>query len=100
MTTISCSLLYPGSMELDGTVMKTIGHQPLTPTSCRRPYPGDNVRMLARSFSVPGDHVGQASTGYRWPFGPVAIVSPFNFPLGEQASNSAISVCFYSTRVW
>ncbi|CAM9710911.1 unnamed protein product, partial [Ectocarpus sp. 8 AP-2014] len=44
-------------------------------------FSGDNVRMLARSFSVPGDHVGQASTGYRWPFGPVAIVSPFNFPL-------------------
>ncbi|CAM9996331.1 unnamed protein product, partial [Hapterophycus canaliculatus] len=42
---------------------------------------GDNVRMLAKSFSVPGDHVGQASTGYRWPFGPVAIVSPFNYPL-------------------
>lgn len=43
---------------------------------------GDNVRFLAKSFNVPGDHVGQASTGYRWPFGPVAIVSPFNFPLG------------------
>ncbi|CAN0159314.1 unnamed protein product [Ectocarpus fasciculatus] len=68
-------------MELDGTFKKTIGHRPLTRTPCRRPHPGDNVRMLARSFSVPGDHVGQASTGYRWPFGPVAIVSPFNFPL-------------------
>ncbi|CAM9843610.1 unnamed protein product [Pylaiella littoralis] len=43
-------------------------------------FSGDNVRMLARSFNVPGDHVGQASTGYRWPYGPVAIVSPFNFP--------------------
>lgn len=48
--------------------------------------------MLARSFSVPGDHVGQASTGYRWPFGPVAIVSPFNFPLGEQPSNEGTSM--------
>ncbi|CBJ33088.1 Aldehyde Dehydrogenase [Ectocarpus siliculosus] len=55
-------------------------------------FSGDNVRMLARSFSVPGDHVGQASTGYRWPFGPVAIVSPFNFPLGEQPSNEGTSV--------
>lgn len=44
-------------------------------------FSGDNVRMLARSFNVPGDHGGQASTGFRWPFGPVAVVSPFNFPL-------------------
>ncbi|CAN0278158.1 unnamed protein product, partial [Laminaria digitata] len=44
-------------------------------------FSGDNVRLLAKSFTVPGDHVGQSSTGYRWPYGPVAIVSPFNFPL-------------------
>ncbi|CAM9514361.1 unnamed protein product [Discosporangium mesarthrocarpum] len=44
-------------------------------------FSGDNVRFLARSFSVPGDHLGQASEGYRWPYGPVAVVSPFNFPL-------------------
>ncbi|CAM9559491.1 unnamed protein product [Ascophyllum nodosum] len=44
-------------------------------------FSGDNVRFLARSFNVPGDHLGQVSTGYRWPYGPVAIVSPFNFPL-------------------
>lgn len=41
------------------------------------------MRFLARSFNVPGDHTGQSSTGYRWPYGPVAIVSPFNFPLGK-----------------
>lgn len=41
----------------------------------------DQVRFLARSFGVPGDHDGQQSNGYRWPFGPVAIISPFNFPL-------------------
>jgi 1-pyrroline-5-carboxylate dehydrogenase len=44
-------------------------------------FGGDNVRFLARSFGVPGDHLGQQSNGYRWPFGPVAIVAPFNFPL-------------------
>lgn len=42
---------------------------------------GDQVRFLARSFAVPGNHVGQMSNGYRWPFGPVAIITPFNFPL-------------------
>lgn len=44
-------------------------------------FSGDNVRFLSRSFGVPGDHVGQQSNGYRWPYGPVAIVAPFNFPL-------------------
>ena len=36
---------------------------------------------MARSFGVAGDHAGQQSNGYRWPFGPVAIITPFNFPL-------------------
>mmetsp|Transcript_3774 Transcript_3774/g.8310 ORF Transcript_3774/g.8310 Transcript_3774/m.8310 type:complete len:548 (+) Transcript_3774:71-1714(+) len=44
-------------------------------------FGGDNVRFLARSFGVPGDHYGQFSHGHRWPFGAVAIVAPFNFPL-------------------
>ncbi|XP_052292321.1 delta-1-pyrroline-5-carboxylate dehydrogenase 12A1, mitochondrial isoform X5 [Citrus sinensis] len=42
---------------------------------------GDQVRFLARSFAVPGNHLGQQSHGYRWPYGPVAIITPFNFPL-------------------
>uniref|UniRef100_A0A1J3K7E3 Delta-1-pyrroline-5-carboxylate dehydrogenase 12A1, mitochondrial n=1 Tax=Noccaea caerulescens TaxID=107243 RepID=A0A1J3K7E3_NOCCA len=42
---------------------------------------GDQVRFLARSFAVPGNHLGQQSHGYRWPYGPVTIVTPFNFPL-------------------
>jgi 1-pyrroline-5-carboxylate dehydrogenase len=25
--------------------------------------------------------MGQTSTGLRWPFGPVAVIAPFNFPL-------------------
>lgn len=44
-------------------------------------FSGDQVRFLARGFSVPGDHSGQASHGYRWPYGPVALITPFNFPL-------------------
>lgn len=44
-------------------------------------FSGDGVRFLARGFSNPGNHRGQESRGYRWPFGPVAIISPFNFPL-------------------
>ncbi len=44
-------------------------------------FAGDGVRFLARGFSNPGDHIGQESRGYRWPFGPVAVIAPFNFPL-------------------
>jgi 1-pyrroline-5-carboxylate dehydrogenase len=44
-------------------------------------FTGDNVRFLARGFSVPGNHVGQRSNGHRFPFGPVSIITPFNFPL-------------------
>jgi 1-pyrroline-5-carboxylate dehydrogenase len=44
-------------------------------------FAGDGVRFLARGFSNPGDHPGQESRGYRWPFGPVVVVAPFNFPL-------------------
>ena len=44
-------------------------------------FSGDNVRFLARGFSVPGNHVGQRSNGHRFPFGPVAIITPFNFPI-------------------
>jgi 1-pyrroline-5-carboxylate dehydrogenase len=44
-------------------------------------FAGDGVRFLARGFSNPGDRTGQESRGYRWPFGPVAVIAPFNFPL-------------------
>ncbi|XP_050376092.1 probable aldehyde dehydrogenase [Argentina anserina] len=44
-------------------------------------FSGDQVRFLARSFAVPGNHLGQQSNGYRWPYGPVAVITPFNFPL-------------------
>lgn len=38
-------------------------------------------RFMARSFGVSGDHAGQMSHGMRWPWGPVGLVTPFNFPL-------------------
>ena len=44
-------------------------------------FAGDGVRFLGRGFSNPGDHPGQETRGYRWPFGPVAVIAPFNFPL-------------------
>eukprot|EP00123_Amoebidium_parasiticum_P012803 comp21588_c0_seq1/m.30186 comp21588_c0_seq1/g.30186 ORF comp21588_c0_seq1/g.30186 comp21588_c0_seq1/m.30186 type:complete len:534 (-) comp21588_c0_seq1:700-2301(-) len=44
-------------------------------------FSGDNVRYLARGFFNSGNHLGQRSQGFRWPFGPVAIIAPFNFPL-------------------
>ncbi|KAF5933654.1 hypothetical protein HYC85_029825 [Camellia sinensis] len=44
-------------------------------------FAGDQVRFLARSFAVPGNHLGQQSHGFRWPYGPTAIITPFNFPL-------------------
>ena len=43
-------------------------------------FAGDNPRLAFRGFSVAGDHHGQMSNGYRFPFGPVCIISPFNFP--------------------
>jgi len=42
---------------------------------------GDHARFEAGGLHVPGDHAGQESRGYRWPYGPVAVVAPFNFPL-------------------
>lgn len=44
-------------------------------------FSGDSVRFMARGFMVSGDHLGQRSNGIRWPFGPVVVISPFNFPL-------------------
>lgn len=44
-------------------------------------FSGDNVRFLARSFANPGDHDGQMSQGFRWPYGPTALIAPFNFPI-------------------
>jgi 1-pyrroline-5-carboxylate dehydrogenase len=42
---------------------------------------GDNVRYLANGTRSPGDHYGQFATGYRFPYGTAAVITPFNFPL-------------------
>ena len=42
---------------------------------------GDNPRFIARGFSVAGDFEGQISDGYRFPYGQVCIITPFNFPI-------------------
>ena len=44
-------------------------------------FTGDNPRFLMKSFNVPGDDDGQASSGYRSPFGNVCCITPFNFPI-------------------
>lgn len=60
-------------------------------------FAGDGVRFLARGFSNPGDHPGQESRGYRWPYGPVAVVAPFNFPL-EIPALQALGALFMGNR--
>lgn len=42
---------------------------------------GDNPRFALKGFVVAGDREGQESVGYRFPYGPTAIISPFNFPM-------------------
>ncbi|CDJ43534.1 aldehyde dehydrogenase, putative, partial [Eimeria tenella] len=44
-------------------------------------FSGDNVRFALKGHFVAGDREGQQTQSYRWPYGPVAIISPFNFPL-------------------
>lgn len=39
------------------------------------------MRWLAHSVRQPGDHTGQFNTSYRWPYGGVAVITPFNFPI-------------------
>jgi 1-pyrroline-5-carboxylate dehydrogenase len=56
-------------------------------------FAGDSVRFsLGRGFSVSGDHPGQESRGYRWPYGPVVVIAPFNFPLEIPALQSIAAV--------
>jgi len=51
-------------------------------------FGGDQVRMLASSEALPGDHFGQETRSYRWPYGRVGVVTPFNFPLEIPALQS------------
>jgi len=60
-------------------------------------FAGDGVRFLARGFSNPGDRTGQESRGYRWPYGPVVVVAPFNFPL-EIPALQTLGALFMGNR--
>jgi 1-pyrroline-5-carboxylate dehydrogenase len=60
-------------------------------------FAGDGVRFLARGFSNPGDRTGQESRGYRWPYGPVVVVAPFNFPL-EIPALQVLGALFMGNR--
>ncbi|KNC82138.1 aldehyde dehydrogenase [Sphaeroforma arctica JP610] len=55
-------------------------------------YAGDQVRMLARGFSLTGDHLGQETRGFRYPFGNTAVITPFNFPLEIPVLQSLASL--------
>ncbi len=48
-------------------------------------FSGDQVRFLAKGQTTPGNHVGEEAIDYRWPYGPVAVITPFNFPLEIMA---------------
>lgn len=48
-------------------------------------FSGHNVRFLAFGQTTPGDNVGHESHDYRYPYGPVSIITPFNFPLEIMA---------------
>jgi len=61
-------------------------------------YSTDQVRMLARSFTIPGDHQNQSSSGIRMPFGGVSVITPFNFPLEIPALQS-LGALFMGNRV-
>ena len=46
-----------------------------------RNFTGDRVRFLHTGVSSPGDHAGQQPNSYPWPYGPVGLIYPFNFPI-------------------
>lgn len=48
-------------------------------------FSGNNVRNLAFGQTTPGDSIGHEPRDYRWPWGPVALITPFNFPIEIMA---------------
>lgn len=50
-------------------------------------WTGDSPRFASKGFTVSGDRAGQQTTGYRFPYGPVLIISPFNLPLKLSINN-------------
>jgi len=61
-------------------------------------YSCDQVRYLAKSFGVAGDHAGQTSTGIRMPFGGCGVITPFNFPL-EICALQTLSGVFMGNQI-
>ena len=61
-------------------------------------FSGDRVRFLAKGQTSPGDRLGQEPTDYRWPYGPVAIIYPFNFPL-EILALQLLGALFMGNKV-
>lgn len=55
-------------------------------------YGGDGVRNLSKSSALPGDHAGQETRSYRYPYGRVGVVTPFNFPLEIPALQGTSAV--------
>jgi len=63
---------------------QTVGEVDVT-ASFLETFSGNNVRNLAKGVTTPGNHAGEQPINYRWPYGPVAIITPFNFPLEIMA---------------
>jgi len=42
---------------------------------------GDNIQYILRGKSMVGDYNGQQSTDWRFPYGRVCVITPFNFPI-------------------
>lgn len=61
-------------------------------------FSGDNVRYLAESKETPGDYDGQVGRSYRWPLGPVIVISCFNFPL-EIPAMQLMGALFMGNKV-
>lgn len=60
-------------------------------------FAGDNTRFLFDGTQTAGDHMGQRSNSYRWPFGNVGIIAPFNFPI-EIPALQLIGACIAGNR--
>ena len=71
--------------------------EPNTTRKWMEDYSCDQVRYLARGFSIPGDHAGQTTAGIRMPFGGVSVITPFNFPL-EICALQTLSALFMGNR--
>lgn len=54
------------------------------------------VRFLARSFGVPGNHLGQQSHGFRWPYGPVSVsLNILDFFLHHEILSFSYKFCYF-----